>query len=183
MLQVCSFLASPRTERPGRNRPDLRFWNRRSWPSSPGRASWVAACERERPHCAPGILPVNRFAEDPNLFFVVLDRRWRRRGDRRLLPKDMTKALKMQFANPVFHWQFPLLLGIGPVANQCIRPETQTLGHGDIVLVEPTELLGLRPIVPLWFFLGHPKRKRNANRILKRDVVVGNSLIGTHFVT
>jgi hypothetical protein len=126
--------------------------------------------------------PVNRFAVHPNLFFVVLEWWWCRRGDRRLLPKDITKALKMQFANPVFHWQFPLLLGIGPVANQCIRPKTQTLGHGNIVLLEPAELLGPRPIVPLWF-LGHPKRKRNAYPILKRDIVVGNSLIGTRFVT
>jgi hypothetical protein len=46
MLQVCSFLARPRGECPGR-----------SLPSTTGRVSWVAACERHHPHFAPGILP------------------------------------------------------------------------------------------------------------------------------
>src|ERR1700693_2911401 len=102
---------------------------------------------RSKVHSAPVFLPVKFFAVDPNLFFTVLHW-WRLYGGRGgVLPQDVAKALKVQFADPVFHWQFPLLLGIGPVSNQAIRPEAQMLGHRDVALVEPAELLRFWPAI------------------------------------
>src|SRR5260370_14397752 len=63
----------------------------------------------------------------------------------------MTGGLEVQLVDPIFHGQLPSLLGIGTGANQRIRSEPETLGHFDVVLVKPAELLRFRPIMPLRF--------------------------------
>ena len=129
--------------------------SRKLTPRTPG------GFESWRLHRAGGILislpvffSVQFFPAEPRSFLVVFERRGRR-CRLRLLPGNIAKALKVQSANPVFHRQFPLLPGIGPGSNQTVRTKAQTLGHGDVVLVELAEFFCLRPVVPLWLLPHH----------------------------
>src|SRR5208282_3984173 len=96
----------------------------------------------------PVILPVKLLLKTPHGFFVVFGRGGLRRGER-LLAQNIAEALEVQFVDPIFYRQLPLLFGVGPGANERVRPEAEAFGHGNIVLVEPAELLSLRPAMSL----------------------------------
>jgi hypothetical protein len=104
------------------------------------------------------ILPIEFFLESPGGILVGF-RFYRQRRGLRLLPQAKPEALEVQLANPVLHGQLPLLLWIRARSNHCVGLEAQTLGHGDVVLVQPAELLRLRPTVPLRL-LAHCEKER-----------------------
>src|ERR1051326_5894713 len=64
---------------------------------------------------------------------------------RSLFAEDMAKTFEMQLVYPVFHREFPLLLGIRPRANQAVRVKAQAFGHFDVVLIQPAQLLRFGP--------------------------------------
>jgi hypothetical protein len=71
----------------------------------------------------------------------------------RFFADHVAEFLEVQLVNPILHRQLPLLLWIWSGSNQAVRPEAQILRHGDIILVQPAQLLCFGPIVLLRFLV------------------------------
>ena len=96
----------------------------------------------------PIVLPVELLLEPALILLIELDFHWR--GRRELLfTEHVAEALAMQFANPRFYGQLPFVLRGGFGSNERIGPKAKSLGHFDVIPIEPAESHRLRPTVLL----------------------------------
>src|SRR5208283_1103377 len=106
----------------------------------------------------PIVLPVELLLEPALILLIELDFHWR--GRRELLfTEHVAEALAVQFANPRFYGQLPFVLRGGFGSNERIGPKAKSLGHFDVIPIEPAEPYRLRPTV-LLRLLAHAMLKR-----------------------
>jgi len=106
----------------------------------------------------PIVLPIELLLEPALILLIELDFHWRGRRELRFT-EHLAEALAVPSANPRFYGQLPFVLRTGFGSNERIGPKAKSLGHFDVIPIEPAESHRLRPTV-LLRLLAHAMLKR-----------------------